>query len=912
MLTRIATLTLALLLGLGALGEAQLADPSVKWYTFETEHFRVTYHEGTAGMAQLTAQAAEASYDWWAEKLGYAPEDTVEIVVVDTQDGPNGFANLTPNPQFVNFTAFAGFAGGFANSEAQSWEDLVTFHEYGHIVDLDFVQGLSKTLRDVFGRIVMPGFAEPTLFIEGIPTYGEFLYRGASRANEPRVAMMLRTMLLEHSFPTYQEASFYYDRDAWPAPGSISHDIGPWFMRFLEEDYGEDAFKRIKEAMVTDPLWAFGSLSMAVLPVPLSGDFNAILERVVGKPLDALWAEFQDWTAETFAAQIREIEAQGLTVGRRLTDHGFFNVGSAWDPDGAWIYYSHGSVERVGGLRRVRADGSDDQALTDGGGNPSVAPDGSFVLYQKGDVRQHVYVRNDLYRYDVESGRQTRLTRGERVLQAVVTPDGEAAIYARYNWGERTPSLHRIELASGEVTDIQDFPLDAAIENLALSPDGATLALSIWRRGGYQDLYTLPADGGELNPLTQDRATDYQPAWSPDGRYVLFSSDRTGVYNLYAYDVSAGELYQVSNVLTGALDPQVSPDGSTIGYTGYSARGYDLHRMPYDPEAWTPVGFSLEEIPAWEGFPDAYGPVTAYDPTPSLLPKLWYPVLGDNQAGAGTFGQDALFEQFYRVSGGWNWQANQPFFDLFYNNTTLDLGFSLNAGVNPAGYYAGANANHPLVSSVSHSQQLSAGYQRRDFGQLSQTVTAGWSMSAFRGLDLFTDQFSLSLSGSMNAIEGGEPVHKVVTSLSETLSLPVVGDHALSARLTGGWSDAGQAERGYAIGGTAGRFAVRGFERGVGAGRLAAAASLAYDFPLLQIERGVSLWPLFFDDLEGSLFLDAGMAGEELSTSEARVGVGVELRLGVLLSYFGGPVVTLGVAQGVGAQSPQVYFNVGL
>jgi len=84
LLTRIVTLLLTLLLGLGVLAEAQLADPSVNWYSFETEHFRVTYHEGTEGMAQLTAQAAEESYDWWTEKLGYAPEDRVEIVEVDT------------------------------------------------------------------------------------------------------------------------------------------------------------------------------------------------------------------------------------------------------------------------------------------------------------------------------------------------------------------------------------------------------------------------------------------------------------------------------------------------------------------------------------------------------------------------------------------------------------------------------------------------------------------------------------------------------------------------------------------------------------------------------------------------------------------------------------------------------------
>ena len=61
-----------------------------------------------------------------------------------------------------------------------------------------------------------------------------------------------------------------------------------------------------------------------------------------------------------------------------------------------------------------------------------------------------------------------------------------------------------------------------------VSPDGQTLVFDLV---GY--LYTLPMSGGKATRITDGPAMDAQPRWSPDGKQILFVSDRSGAENLW-------------------------------------------------------------------------------------------------------------------------------------------------------------------------------------------------------------------------------------------------------------------------------------------------------------------------------------------------------------------------------------------
>lgn len=73
-------------------------------------------------------------------------------------------------------------------------------------------------------------------------------------------------------------------------------------------------------------------------------------------------------------------------------------------------------------------------------------------------------------------------------------------------------------------------------------------------------------DGGEASQMTFALKSSNNPTWSPDGRYVAFTSDRSGKANLYRMRVDGGEAEQLTEVKSGVGTFAWSPDGSQIAF----------------------------------------------------------------------------------------------------------------------------------------------------------------------------------------------------------------------------------------------------------------------------------------------------------------------------------------------------------
>ena len=93
-----------------------------------------------------------------------------------------------------------------------------------------------------------------------------------------------------------------------------------------------------------------------------------------------------------------------------------------------------------------------------------------------------------------------------------------------------------------------------------VSPDGRTLVMEL-----MGDLYTLPVAGGTATRITEGPAFDSQPRWSPDGRRLVFLSDRDGAENVWTIAADGTRPEQVSkgdNALYAS--PEWTPDGDYI------------------------------------------------------------------------------------------------------------------------------------------------------------------------------------------------------------------------------------------------------------------------------------------------------------------------------------------------------------
>jgi TolB protein len=99
----------------------------------------------------------------------------------------------------------------------------------------------------------------------------------------------------------------------------------------------------------------------------------------------------------------------------------------------------------------------------------------------------------------------------------------------------------------------------------AYSPDGQTIVFSS-NRGGNLDLWTFDCKSETLRRLTDDPADDWDPAFSPDGRRLVWSSNRSGNFEIWIADADGSAPKQVTHDGFAAENPTITRDGRWIVY----------------------------------------------------------------------------------------------------------------------------------------------------------------------------------------------------------------------------------------------------------------------------------------------------------------------------------------------------------
>jgi Tol biopolymer transport system component len=102
--------------------------------------------------------------------------------------------------------------------------------------------------------------------------------------------------------------------------------------------------------------------------------------------------------------------------------------------------------------------------------------------------------------------------------------------------------------------------------NPSFSPDGRWVLFTS-RRDGSDDIYRIHTDGSNLERLTADPAFDDQAAMSPDGRHIAFVSSRSGQADIWLLDVPTRRLRNLTDHPGGDYRPSWSPDGRWIAFT---------------------------------------------------------------------------------------------------------------------------------------------------------------------------------------------------------------------------------------------------------------------------------------------------------------------------------------------------------
>jgi serine/threonine protein kinase len=130
----------------------------------------------------------------------------------------------------------------------------------------------------------------------------------------------------------------------------------------------------------------------------------------------------------------------------------------------------------------------------------------------------------------------------------------------------------------------------------AYSPDGKWIAFSS-NRSGDLDVWAMNRENGTVIRLTDDSAEDYDPGYSPDGTHLLWSSNRGGNFEIWIAETDGSGARQVSHDGVDAENPTVTRDGQWVVYNSYNQQRPGVFKVRIDGSSVQQLYRGSTELP---------------------------------------------------------------------------------------------------------------------------------------------------------------------------------------------------------------------------------------------------------------------------------------------------------------------------
>jgi serine/threonine protein kinase len=280
-------------------------------------------------------------------------------------------------------------------------------------------------------------------------------------------------------------------------------------------------------------------------------------------------------------------------------------------PDGDSIVYASATsgnqdiyLQRVSGQKAINL--TEDSAANDT--QPAFSPDGTRIAFRSGRDGGGLFVMG-------ATGESVKRV-SDTGFNPAWAPDGERIVFSTVSVsgagrGQTLGELRVVRVDTGELRSI-DVKGDAVQPHW--SPHGHQIAFWSYTLSerNYRDIWAVPAEGGDVVPVTRDEHIDWNPVWSPDGKYIYFCSSRGGTMSLWrvTIDEETGIVRGGPELVTASQAARIGQitfagDGRRIAYQADISTN-NIYKTSFDPDTEAVVGESaaITGGSRWTAFPN--------------------------------------------------------------------------------------------------------------------------------------------------------------------------------------------------------------------------------------------------------------------------------------------------------------------
>ncbi|HTK30518.1 MAG TPA: hypothetical protein VL332_01040 [Candidatus Saccharimonadaceae bacterium] len=373
--------------------------------------------------------------------------------------------------------------------------------------------------------------------------------------------------------------------------GYIVYKQGQSALSYLVERYGEERLRDVLQR----------SRQMH--------NFDRAFQRSVGMPVSKFDEQWREWLRRRYWPTVATKE-DPEKFGRRLTDHrkdeSNLNTAPAVSPDGDRIAYFSDRRQYTDVYLMSALDGKVLRRIIRGERNvafeaiPSFrssltwAPDGRRLALTAKSAGRDV-----LYLIDSRNGKvQKRIDLGcDALYYPAWSPISDSLVVVGVKNGRS--DLWMVDVHGGHIARLTDDAYDE--KEPAWTPDGSRITFSSDRLapvvlhpmrremgyGGYA-LFDLTLATGEITKLVDTYGDDHSPAWCPDGHKLAFISDRNGTPNILLFDTRDSSFTQLTDVTGGISSLSWSRRNDRLVFSAYNTGGFDVFAVT-EPLSLDPV-----------------------------------------------------------------------------------------------------------------------------------------------------------------------------------------------------------------------------------------------------------------------------------------------------------------------------------